>query len=183
MVDRDSRVPHVLLLSGPRQVGKSTLCRKLVMALREDNVTIAGLLTEHVGPHDLEVNELHSGERYALTLPFGDGTSAELGRFRMDPVAIARGMASLRSALPTDVLFIDEIGPLELKLGQGWLPLLAQLQRACCRMAVLVVRPELLGEALAHLATPVITVAYVTPTHREALFEMLQEHIHGILDC
>ena len=165
--------PQIILLSGPRQAGKSTLCRKLVAALQRDHLTVAGLLTTHTGPHDLEVSEIHSGARYALTLPFGDGVGAELGRFRMDAAAAARGIASLTRALPAAALVIDELGPLEFKLGRGWLPALSLLQAECCRAAVLVVRPELLGEAFAHLPTAIATVVYVTLENRDALLEAL----------
>lgn len=173
MSDQPQPVPRIILLSGPRQVGKSTLCQKLVARLREDTVDVAGLLTIHTGPHDLEVMELHSGEQYPLTLPFDDGAGAELGRFRMDGVALNRGLLSLQGALPTDVLIVDELGPLEFRLGQGWLPVLSLLRADCCCVAVIVIRPELLAEALERLPGPVTTVIYVTPENRDRVLETL----------
>ena len=91
----------------------------------------------------------------------------------MDAAAAARGIASLTRALPAAALVIDELGPVEFKLGRGWLPALSLLQAECCRAAVLVVRPELLGEAFAHLPTAIATVVYVTLENRDALLEAL----------
>jgi len=173
MSDQPQPVPHIILLSGPRQVGKSTLCQKLVTHLREDTVSVAGLLTIHTGAHDLEVMELHSGEQYPLTLPFDDGVGAELGRFRMDGAALSRGLLSLQSVLPTDVLIVDELGPLEFRLGRGWLPVLNLLRADCCRVALLVVRPELLVEALERLPEPIATVITVTSENRDRVLETL----------
>ncbi len=166
-------VPRIILLSGPRQVGKSILCQKLIALLRQNHTNVAGLLTTHTGPHDLEVYEIHSGERYGITLPFGDGVNAELGRFRMDAPALARGLTSLVRALPVDVLVVDELGPLEFKLGRGWLPVLAMLKADCCRAAVLVVRPELLPDAIAQLPGLLVIVVSVTLENRDAILENL----------
>ncbi len=171
--DQPQPVPRIILLSGPRQVGKSTLCRKLVARLHENTVGVAGFLTIHTGSHDLEVMELHSGEQYPLTLPFDDGAGAELGRFRMDGAALNRGLLSLQGALPTDVLIVDELGPLEFRLGRGWLPVLNLLRADCCHVAVLVVRPELLAEALEKLPGPVTTVIYVTLENRDRMLGTL----------
>lgn len=179
MSSRPQPAPRIILLSGPRQVGKSTLCQKLVTRLCADMIDVAGLLTIHTGPHDLEVMELHSGEQYPLTLPFDDGVGAELGRFRMDGAALDRGLRSLKGALPTDVLIVDELGPLEFRLGRGWLPVLEWLKVDCCRMSVLVIRPELLAEALERLPEPVTMVVYVTLENRDGLLETLLHFVEG----
>ncbi|MBN1922941.1 MAG: hypothetical protein JW892_16950 [Anaerolineae bacterium] len=171
--------PGVILLSGTRQVGKSTLCQKLVARWLESGVGVAGLLTTHTGFHDLEVREIHTGVQYPLTLPYEAGPEGELGRFRMDDAALARGLISLKQVLPTSVLIVDELGPLELKLGKGWLPVLEWLRTDCCRIAVLVIRPELLTAALARLPEPVTTVVYVTPENRDGLLETLLHFVEG----
>lgn len=173
MVEPEESTPRVFLLSGPRRAGKSVLCQKLAARLQQDAVSVVGLLTSHTGPHDLEVTEIHTGERYALTLPFGDGVGADLGRFRMDAAALERGVASLTRALPAGALIVDELGPLELRLGRGWQPVFAMLRPECCRSALLVVRPELLAEALAQAPEPFTTVVYVTPANRDRLLEPL----------
>ncbi len=98
---------------------------------------------------------------------------AAVGRFRMDATALERGVASLRRALPAGVLIVDELGPLELRLGRGWQPVLSMLRPECCRSALLVVRPELLAEAIAQAPGPFATVVYVTPANRDRLLEPL----------
>lgn len=172
--------PRIILLSGPRQVGKSTLCRKLVDILRTESFAVAGFLTTHKGPHDLEATEIHSGDRYRITLPFEDGARAELGRFRMDVAALDRGIASLTNALPADVLVVDELGPLEFRLKRGWSPILSMVMTGCCRVAVLVVRPELVTEALAHLADSTAMVIHVSLENRDAALDTLLRHVRAM---
>jgi len=168
--------PRIILLTGARFSGKSTLCQRLAHA-QPPGLTVSGLLTRHTGPHSLEVHELRSGLTYPLTLPFEGEGGIALTHFRMDTDAMARSARALEAAFPTDLFLLDEIGPLELERGGGWIAALRLLQTNAYRLAVVVVRPELLVTALAQLGHAVYTVAHVTPEQREPLFATIQELI------
>jgi nucleoside-triphosphatase THEP1 len=158
-----------MLLVGERQVGKSVMCQELTRLLRENEIAVSGLLTQCTGPHALEVTEIHTSASYPLTLPFDDTAGVALTHFRMDIQAMARSAAALDGAFPTQVFILDELGPLELELKQGWSRALQLLQRKRYALALIVVRPELLVEAIWQLPASVYTVIRVTPQNRDTL--------------
>lgn len=161
--------PRILLLVGERQVGKSVVCQELTRLLRESELAVSGLLTQCTGPHALEVTEIHTSARYPLTLPFDDTAGVAMTHFRIDLQAMARSATALEGAFPTQVFILDELGPLELELKQGWIPALQLLQRKRYALALIVVRPELLVEAIWQLPASVYTVIRITPQNRDAL--------------
>lgn len=161
--------PRIMLLVGERQVGKSMVCQELTRLLRESELAVSGLLTRRTGPHALEVTEIHTSASYSLTLPFDDTGGVALTHFRMDLQAMARSAAALEGAFPTQVFILDELGPLELELKQGWSHALQLLQRKRYALALIVVRSELLVEAIWQLPASVYTVIHVTPQNRDGL--------------
>ncbi len=165
--------PKIILLTGARQIGKSTACLRLVTLLRSTPLKVAGLLTQRVGEHDLRVTELHSGETYPLTLPSTSNTGFSLGHFRFSPEAMTRSDQALDACFPTQVFILDEIGPLELTYGQGWIRTFQLLRRYHYRVAFLVVRPELMLRAICRLPAPSYTVIDITPEIRDSVPEAL----------
>lgn len=161
--------PRILLLVGARQVGKSVVCEELTRLLRESEIAVSGLLTQCTAPHALEVTEIHTSASYPLTLPFDDTAGVAMTHFRMDLQAMARSAAALEGAFPTQVFILDELGPLELELKQGWCYALQLLQRKRYALALIVVRPELLVEAIWQLPASVYTVIRITPQNRDTL--------------
>jgi nucleoside-triphosphatase THEP1 len=161
--------PQIILLTGKRQVGKSTLCFRLVELMRAEGLAVAGLLTRRTGPHDLEVLELASGRAYPLTLPFEATEGIAFSNFRMDPEAMARSALALEQSFPTDVFVLDEVGPLELVHHKGWIRALGLLAQSDYKAAFVVVRPELLLEAILQLPKPTYTVVHVLVDNRDCL--------------
>jgi nucleoside-triphosphatase len=164
-----------MMITGERQVGKSTACRRAVTLMRRAGLKVSGLLTERTGEHDLSVLEIHTGAAYPLTLPFDDGEDRPLMNFRMDPQAMARSSASLSRGFPTDVVVIDELGPLELKRGEGWVEGLDDLRGDGYCVGVLVIRPELLWTGLCALPQDVCTIVKVTCENRDRIPAIVAE--------
>ncbi|MBN1250282.1 MAG: DUF2478 domain-containing protein [Anaerolineae bacterium] len=158
---------RVWLVTGARQVGKSTALRRALAGMREAGLRVSGLLTERTGPHDLAVTELHSGARYSLTDPFDSPVASPLGQFKMNAAAMARGSRALSESFPTQVFVLDELGPLEFRHRQGWVAAFELLSQAPYALAMVVVRPELLGQAVAELPGPRFTVLHITLANRD----------------
>lgn len=167
--------PNLVLMTGERQVGKSTACRRAIALMRRAGLEVSGLLTTRAGPHDLAVHELHTGLTYPLTLPFEKGKEQPLMNFRMDPDAMARSGGALAQGFPTDVIVIDELGPLELKRGQGWVEALGYLHDEEYDVGILVIRPELLWVGMQRLTRSVYTVVSVTLENRDRIPATLAE--------
>jgi nucleoside-triphosphatase THEP1 len=159
----------IVLITGDRQIGKTTLCLRLAEALRQTGVQATGLITRRTGTHDLTVEELASGQIYALTQPIESHEGIALGHFRMDPQALERSIKALDASFPTQVFILDEIGPLELERGQGWVRAITLLKDARYDIAVIVVRPELLTRAIWQLPASFYTVLSVKKENRDDL--------------
>lgn len=162
-------------------MGKSTLSRKLIHALsQEKDWRVSGLSTLRTGPHDLEVLEIATGESYPITLPFdAEDTTLSLN-FIFDPLAMSRSARAIEASFPTDIFILDEIGPLELLWKRGWARVLDLLKHESYRIGFIVVRPELLLEAVLQLPTTTYTVVNVTHENRDELPPILYRMVQRI---
>ncbi len=174
--------PSIILITGETQVGKSALCQKLAQRFRSKDITVTGLITQHPAAHSLEVLELHTTERYLLTHPFESEQGIALTHFRMNPAALARSAEALTTSFPTQLFILDELGPLELLRGEGWITALHLLAREKYEVAFIVVRPALLAQAFQQLPFSIDTVANVTLKNRELLAESLFQQAWQIMD-
>ena len=165
----------IVLLSGERQIGKSSLCFCLEEQLHQSDIEVSGIITRRLGPHELEVKELRTQAHYTLTArhPSEVQNGLTLPHFQMDPAAMARGAAAIADSFPTDIFILDELGPLELLRGKGWHRAIYMLKKARYRLAFVVVRPELLIEAMWQLPQVSYTVITVTEENRDLLPESL----------
>jgi nucleoside-triphosphatase THEP1 len=159
----------IILLTGERQIGKTTALSSAVELLRGAGVTVTGLLTRRAGPHDLVVAELHTGSSYPLTDPYHEASSSQTANFVMNEAAFARSSSALMTSFPTQVFVLDEIGPLELRHRRGWVGGLDLLKREAYTLAIIVVRPELLGQAISELPGMRFTVMRVDRENRQGL--------------
>lgn len=143
-------------VSGPRQAGKTAFCRSVALAARQAGWQVAGLLSPALFQQGVKTGilaeDLRTGESCCLAstlrqspkdLPFGD--------WFFNPDALSWGNRVLESCLPCDLLIVDEVGPLELICQLGWLAALEVLPRRQFRLALVVIRPELLTEARSRL--------------------------------
>ena len=177
----------LVLLAGESGCGKTTLCTRVVAALKARGLDVAGVLTlprlaaprgEKIG---MDVEDVRTGERVALAerVAVGEGTANLTWKF--DEAGLARGAQILREATPCDVLVVDELGPLELIHHKGWISALDILQTGHYRTAFVVVRPGLVENFRARVKLQV-AVETVTLSNREELFtqivQILDSRIH-----
>jgi nucleoside-triphosphatase len=139
--------PPILILTGPRGSGKTTACLELIERARRSGLDCAGL----VSPATLsggvrtgaDVVDVRTGERHPFTV--------EGERRMFDHGVLAWAANRMEGACPCDLLVVDEIGPLELIQGRGWRNALDVVGTCGYRLAVVVVRPELLDALLREL--------------------------------
>jgi nucleoside-triphosphatase THEP1 len=173
MVTEHMPEPNIVLLTGQRQIGKSMLCRKLVDCLLDNGYQVKGLLTRRTGSHDLEVTEIHTAQTYPLTLPFNPGADRLIGNFLFSPESFHRSNRALEVSFPTQVFFLDELGPLELTHHKGWVKVIQMLAEEVYGIAFVVVRPELLAQAIDAFPATVYTVVCVREDNRDGLLDTL----------
>lgn len=154
------------IITGDRGAGKSTFCQHLAELAGAAGWQPGGLrspaVVEGGQKTGIAAVDLRTGERRLLAVRRErDQPAAELqtNRWRFDPEVMAWGNDVLQTAVPCDLLVVDELGPLELERGEGWLAGLAALDSGRYRAGVVVIRPELL--AIARQRWPAARVIFV----------------------
>jgi nucleoside-triphosphatase THEP1 len=148
---------RILVVTGPRGVGKTTVCRKTVELAQAAGRSCAGLLTMRAAGDRRYVLDVSTGNHRELTATSG---GVRQGRYVFDPQTLAWARDILTHALPCDLLVVDELGPLEIHRGEGWAEALDLLRSRSFGLALAVVRPELVEDVRPRLSSraPVVTV-------------------------
>jgi nucleoside-triphosphatase THEP1 len=152
----ENKQGNLIIVTGARGAGKTTLIGELILAFQQQGVKLSGLTSPAVFEGDQKTGitavNLATGEtkRLAVYDPKPEDPSAEHRplNWSFDPVVITWGNQVFSCAIPTDVLVVDEIGPLELNRKQGWSAALPALDSRQYDLAILVMRPELLEKSL-----------------------------------
>ena len=175
-----------VLLTGERQVGKTTVCRQVAELARGLGYGPAGVLTPvildkdgfPVARHALMVSD---GEQRLLAQANSDlekrnpklskVAPPRTGRYSFDAGVFSWVIARLQGAISQgcDLLIVDEIGPLELEQGRGLAPLLSDLSTEKLPPLLLVVRPELTEQLQRRLPDIPFHTFTVTQENRQAL--------------
>ena len=138
------------LLTGPRGAGKTTTCLYLARIARARGWRASGLISPGRFAHHRKIGidllDVGGGQRRPLA-SLRAREEKEGIKWHFDPAILAWGADILRRATPCDLLFIDEIGPLELIQNAGWHIALDVIDQGDYHHAIVVVRPELLSRA------------------------------------
>ena len=170
---------RTIIMTGERGVGKTTVCQRVVALARASQYSCGGLLTLAHPDGSRDVLDVGSGDERRLTLPPNSDQGVVQGCFRFDPETLAWGNDVLSRILACDLLVVDELGPLEIKRGRGWVRAFDVLRDASFTLAIVVVRPELVVQAQLRLPTSATTVFTVTLENRDSLPEGLVQTLHG----
>ena len=167
------RCRAIVLLSGPSGCGKTTLCRRIASLARTQGLAVAGVITpprfQGEGKIGMDVEDVSSGLRRPLAERSGGSDGPCTGAWHFHAAALAWGAAMLQQATPCDVLIVDELGPLELERGEGWASALEVLRGGGYRLALVVVRPELVAR-LRHLLEELVPMTLtVTRENQDTL--------------
>jgi nucleoside-triphosphatase THEP1 len=143
---------RILIVTGEIGSGKSTFCMLVIDQARQAGLRVTGLLSPAVFEEDektgIQVVDLGRGASRRLAwLRSGQARAVETKRWSFDPEAVAWGGRVLSRAVPTELLVIDELGPLEFERGEGWMEGLRVLDEGEYRAALVVIRPSLVSEA------------------------------------
>jgi nucleoside-triphosphatase THEP1 len=166
----------LILVTGEVGSGKTTACQRALDLFKLWGLTAGGILAparydttgKKVG---IDVLDVARGERYQLAEHVSEG-GVTIGAYTFDQEALRQTVACVKSAIEVgfDVLFVDEIGPLEL-LHQGGLvevlELLADPNRA--PNALVVVRSAFAEMLERRLGRSDIIRIGVDRTHRDGL--------------
>lgn len=136
-----------MLYVGAVHSGKTSRLGELVGRLRSNGRTVAGILAPSLWHNGkllgFDVVDLVTGERRPLATRSSHKGST-LGGFVFDPKGLSFGRSALagEQTLSSDLVIVDEFGPLELD-GGGFRHAVDQLARDATGTVLLVVRDEL----------------------------------------
>jgi nucleoside-triphosphatase THEP1 len=163
----------IVILTGERGVGKSTVCRETVARAQARGYACGGILTLSRPNGARDVLDVRSGNLRRLTLGTGASAAVVQGCFRFDPETLAWGNDVLACAVPCHLLVVDELGPLEIERRQGWPKAFDVLRGTDFALALAVVRSELSAQAQRKLPVGATIVLIVTVQNRDELPDVL----------
>ena len=171
--ENGKRSPQVLLLMAPSGRGKTTACQRAVELARSRGLRVGGLLSPPV-VHDgvktaITLRDVGTGRERVLARAHQAGDGPRVGDWTFDPASVTWGNQVLASLAPCDLLVIDEIGPLELELGQGLMNALGVLRRGAYRLALVTMRPRLVETITARLEGLEVSVIRLDERNRDQL--------------
>lgn len=154
--------PPLYLVAGASGVGKSAFLAALAARLRGRGVSVGGIVSpglwDGATRAGFDLEDLADGRREPLSRRDGPAHWPALtGPFRFSPAGVAFGRAALARTGDTDVLIVDEVGPLELS-GGGWA---AEIESSLARRAkplVWAVRESLVEAVQARWSVPAAAV-------------------------
>ena len=144
--------PKVFILTGDRHEGKTTFATKLAAALEKGGLKTGGFVApgkiENNRRSEFDILDLISGKRKPLcSIHNQDGDQIGPFRFYPDGQKYGNQLLSIENLKGIDVIFIDEIGPLEMK-GQGWSPAIDKLMDVPAQTHIWIIRKTLVEQAI-----------------------------------
>ena len=173
---------RIIILTGERGAGKSTVCRETIALAQARGHTCGGILTMRRADDALDVLNVRSGYVRRLTLDPDERPAVIQGCFRFSPETLAWGNDALGRAVPCQLLVVDELGPLEFEQGKGWQAAFDVLSGRDFTLAIVVVRPELIVQAQLKLPPGAATVFNVTVENRGDLPQVFVDMLGKELD-
>jgi nucleoside-triphosphatase THEP1 len=178
-----------VLLTGERQVGKTTVCRRVAdlargLGYHPAGVLAPALLDEDGLPMAYHALMVSDGEQRLLARADGDLSGPRTGRYSFDADVLSWMIGRLQETISQgcDLLIIDEIGPLELEQGRGLAPILSDLCVGRLPPLLLVVRPELVAQLRRRLSDIPFRTFTVTLENRQALPDAIVKELFGDYD-
>lgn len=177
MVDVTRFSPR-LIVTGPSGAGKTTFCQQVVASARAAGWQMAGLLSlprfEDGRKTGIIACDLFSGEQRLLaSCRPNELRGLTFGQWNFDSQALAWGNAVLEDVPLCDLLIVDELGPLEFDVQQGWTSGFQILARHTDGIVLAAIRPSLLARLQAFWPNSVILDVRQPHEH------MRQEHAYG----
>jgi nucleoside-triphosphatase THEP1 len=141
------------LITGPSGSGKSAWCAQFIEEAHVDGLEVGGVLSRPVFTQGRKVGidllDPRTGEaRRLANLRTAESTGLMTKRWQFNPQTLTWANLVLRDLPPCDIVIIDELGPLEFSRDEGLQEGLRIVDEKRFPKMVVVVRPELVSQAL-----------------------------------
>jgi len=146
-----------IIVTGRVGAGKTTVCEKVVELAGSRGYSCGGILTPKAPDKGIIIVDVQTGESKVLASINNIYQGPHTGRYFFNPEAIEFGNKAIDRAVSSDILFVDEVGYLELE-GEGFARALEIIRAGRVKNSILVIRQELLPAFSARLGSEVTTV-------------------------
>jgi nucleoside-triphosphatase THEP1/phosphoglycolate phosphatase-like HAD superfamily hydrolase len=183
---------RIVCLTGAPGAGKTGVSQRVAELTRHKGLRVSGLITEArrlaSGRIVQTVVNLRTGERRRLADYIGVDKGEPIGRgvagrfswtFVSDSVRWGRHELDRCLTGSTDLLVVDQLGPLELVAGSGWANAVDVLRARRFDLAVVVVNPLVLTELRRRLGDASAVAVEVSPATHALLPELLAGLVGG----
>ncbi len=140
----------VIVVTGEIGIGKTTVCDKALKMLQSAGFICGGILTYKAVDGSLTVLDIQTGERKTLASAHDRSRGPRTGKYFFSVEGIEFGLKAIERGITSDVLFVDEIGYLEL-YGDGFARSLELIKAQKPKNSILVIRKQLVHAFLARL--------------------------------
>ena len=142
----------LVLLVAPSGQGKTVACLRVVELAKSNRLRVSGLLSLPVYQDQdkvaISLHDITTGQERILARKHQPGEKPEVGIWKFDAESLVWGQEVLASLPLSDMLVIDEIGPLEVDTDQGLTNALDALREKTYRLALVTLRPSLVEKIL-----------------------------------
>jgi nucleoside-triphosphatase THEP1 len=165
----------ICLLTGQVGVGKTTVAERVAGLARRTGLVCGGILAPALKkPCGQKAGiwgiDLATGERRLLARTDRELGGPSVGVYSFDAEGLDWAVETIERAIQTsDLVFVDEIGKLELWRGEGLAPVLPLLASGGIDRALVLVREELLLALQERLVDVETVVVEVTEANRDGM--------------
>ena len=150
---KSKQTPQIIVVTGLSGAGKTSWCLRLDKVAREKGMTVRGIVSPGIFNNDskvrIKIKNLENGEEKVLATLRGEKVSGiSTPRWQFNPESLSWANDILKNIGGSDLLIIDELGPLEFLRGEGLVAGLSLLDSRQFRVACVVVRSSLLPKVL-----------------------------------
>lgn len=138
---------NIVVITGERGAGKTTFCQQIIKVYKNAGLSICGVITpgrfKDSQKNGIFVIDLASGQSRLLASAIPEELDGiRFGHWTFDSHVFEWGNQCLGQITDSDVVVIDELGPLEFELHSGWMTGFEILRSQKYRLAIAVIRPE-----------------------------------------
>ncbi|RIJ48308.1 hypothetical protein D1614_11300 [Maribellus luteus] len=181
-------LPSVFVITGAVGVGKTTVMKKLLAALQEKQIPVAGFYSERLMQENETIGydlvNAATRERIDFLRVAKEPSLRGVGKYAVNHAAFDWGETLLQKA-DHQVVLVDEIGKLEIR-GEGWGRVLAERIRKQENHLILSFRKDLLDDLIDKFElTKAVVLDVETTPEKEIIDAVLSQLNHGssIVNC
>jgi nucleoside-triphosphatase THEP1 len=136
--------PHIYIISGKKNEGKTTLVKSLAKDLKNNSKTIGGIFSEKHIQNDkcigYDIVDVNTGNRAQFLIEGNIPNCQKIMKFSIINDVLVFGNSTIKSAISEkEIIIIDEIGLLELENG-GWHKSLLKINQSKNKTFIITIR-------------------------------------------